>query len=75
METKMEAKAGSLRDEFSRTARGELSRKRRRLGELTPEQERAVETLLISTTERISDLLAQQIERPSEIAESSLDEI
>jgi len=38
-------------------ARSELARRRRRLGNLTPDQELAVETLLISTIDRISELI------------------
>jgi len=38
-------------------ARSELARRRRRLGNLTPDQELAVETLFISTIDRISELI------------------
>ena len=45
---------GALRRKFQEVARDELARQRNRLGALTPEQERAVESLLISTVNKIS---------------------
>ena len=39
-------------------ARSEMARRRRRLGNLTPDQEMAVEKLLISTVSRISEIVA-----------------
>jgi hypothetical protein len=71
----VEPKVGSFREELSLLARGELSRKRRRLGKLTPEQESAVETVLISTADKISDLLIRQVQRSSEAAEMAPGEI
>jgi glutamyl-tRNA reductase len=71
----IEPKVGSLREELSHTARMELSRKRRRLGNLTPEQESAVETLLITTTNKISDFLIQRMQRSSEASEKALGDI
>jgi glutamyl-tRNA reductase len=45
---------GALRRKFQDVARDELTRHRQRLGTLTPEQERAVEALLLSTVNKIS---------------------
>jgi hypothetical protein len=39
-------------------ARSEMAKRRRRLGNLTPDQELAVETLLISAVNRISEMVA-----------------
>jgi len=36
----------------------ELARRRRRLGELTPAQERALESLLVSVADNIADLVS-----------------
>ena len=43
-----------VRNCLQQIARAELKRHRRRLGPLTPEQESAVEALLISTADQIS---------------------
>jgi hypothetical protein len=43
--------------ELQDIARSEMSRRRRRLGNLTPDQEIAVEKLLISTLSRISEIV------------------
>lgn len=45
---------GALRQKLQDIARGEMARQRQRLGELTSEQERAIETLLLSTVNKIS---------------------
>ncbi|HEX8843761.1 MAG TPA: glutamyl-tRNA reductase [Pyrinomonadaceae bacterium] len=45
---------GALRQKLREIALRELERQRQRLGELTPEQERAVESLLMSTVNKIS---------------------
>jgi glutamyl-tRNA reductase len=45
---------GALREKMQTIARSELERQRHRLGELSPEQERAIEALLISTVNKIS---------------------
>ena len=39
----------------------ELARRRRRLGELTPAQERALESLLVSVADNIADLLSAAV--------------
>lgn len=43
--------------EAKEIARAEMARRRRRLGELTPEQETLIEELLIRTVSRISELV------------------
>ena len=45
---------GALRQKMQDIAREELTRQRKRLGNLTPEQERAIEALLLSTVNKIS---------------------
>lgn len=45
---------GALRSKMQDIARSELTRHRHRLGQLTQEQERAIESLLISTVNKIS---------------------
>jgi glutamyl-tRNA reductase len=45
---------GALREKMQSIARTELARQRNRLGKLSPEQEKAVESLLISTVNKIS---------------------
>jgi glutamyl-tRNA reductase len=45
---------GALREKLQEIARGEMTRQRQRLGTLTPEQEHAIESLLMSTVNKIS---------------------
>jgi glutamyl-tRNA reductase len=45
---------GALRQKMQSIARDELARHRTRLGQLTPEQEQAIEALLLSTVNKIS---------------------
>jgi glutamyl-tRNA reductase len=45
---------GALREKLQEIARSEMTRQRQRLGQLTPEQERAIESLLMSTVNKIS---------------------
>jgi glutamyl-tRNA reductase len=45
---------GALRQKLQDIARAELARQRSRLGTLSPEQERAIEALLVSTVNKIS---------------------
>lgn len=54
---------GALRRKFQDVAREELSRQRHRLGQLSPEQERAVEALLLSTVNKISHPIIHQLRR------------
>ena len=44
-------------------ARAEMGRRRRKLGTLTPEQEAAIENLLLTTVNRISELVGRELER------------
>jgi glutamyl-tRNA reductase len=50
-------------------ARAELARRRRRLGNLTPDQEMKIEALLISTVNKISRLIAA---KQSELKRSTI---
>ncbi|HEY0543799.1 MAG TPA: glutamyl-tRNA reductase [Pyrinomonadaceae bacterium] len=54
---------GALRQKMQDIARNELARQRNRLGALTPEQERAIESLLISTVNKISHPVMHRIRR------------
>ncbi|MBD0372285.1 MAG: glutamyl-tRNA reductase [Pyrinomonadaceae bacterium] len=54
---------GALRQKMQDIARAELERQRHRLGPLTPEQERAVESLLISTVNKISHPVMHRLRR------------
>jgi glutamyl-tRNA reductase len=54
---------GAMRQKMQDIARGELQRQRNRLGQLTPEQERAIEALLISTVNKISHPVMHRIRR------------
>lgn len=54
---------GALREKFQDIARGELARQRKRLGALTKEQEDAVESLLMSTVNKLSHPILNQMRR------------
>src|SRR6266850_1586014 len=54
---------GALRQKLQGIARLELTNQRNRLGQLTPEQERAVEALLVSTVNKISHPLLSHMRR------------
>jgi glutamyl-tRNA reductase len=54
---------GALRNKLQDIARAELTRQRNRLGPLTPEQETAVEALLVSTVNKISHPLLSHMRR------------
>ena len=54
---------GALRQKLQDIARLELTNQRNRLGPLTPEQERAVEALLVSTVNKISHPLLSHMRR------------
>jgi glutamyl-tRNA reductase len=60
---------GALRDKMQEVARAELLRQRKRLGELTKEQEAAIEALLVSTINKISHPILNQIRRFYETSE------
>lgn len=54
---------GALRQKLQDMAREEFERQRHRLGPLTPEQEKAVESLLISTVNKISHPVMHRMRR------------
>ena len=54
---------GALREKFQDVARAELARQRKKLGPLTTEQEAAVESLLMSTVNKISHPILNQMRR------------
>ena len=60
---------GALRKKLQDVARQELERQRNRLGQLTPEQERAIEALLISTVNKISHPLIDRLRRSYDTGE------
>ena len=57
---------GALRQKLQDIARDEMARQRQRLGDLTPEQERAIEAMLISTVNKISHPLMNRLRRSYE---------
>jgi len=61
---------GAMRAKFQEVARSEMARQRKRLGVLTPEQEAAVEALLLSTVKKISHPILNQMRRLYETTES-----
>lgn len=62
---------GALRRKFQDVARDELARQRPRLGTLTPEQERAVEALLVSTVNKISHPIIHHLRHASDSGEDA----
>lgn len=54
---------GALRQKLQDIARGELERQRGRLGQLSPEQEKAVEALLMGTVNKISHPVLNHVRR------------
>ncbi|PYS45974.1 MAG: glutamyl-tRNA reductase [Acidobacteria bacterium] len=63
---------GAMKRKLEEIAQTELARQRRRLGDLTPEQERAIEALLISTVNKISHPVIQQMRRSAESEQSDI---
>jgi glutamyl-tRNA reductase len=61
---------GALRQKLQDMARIELQRQRRRLGQLTPDQETAIEQLLIATVNKISHPVLDQMRRFYESSET-----
>jgi len=59
----------ALRQKLEEIALAELKRQRTRLGELTPEQERAVEALLMSTVNKISHPIINRLRRSHDTGE------
>lgn len=62
---------GALRQKLQNIARHELSRQRQRLGELTPEQERAIESLLMSTVNKISHPIIHRLKSSYDAGEDT----
>ncbi|HEY2963854.1 MAG TPA: glutamyl-tRNA reductase [Pyrinomonadaceae bacterium] len=60
---------GALREKMQEVARAELVRQRKRLGVLTEEQEAAIEALLVSTINKISHPIMNQMRRFYETTE------
>jgi glutamyl-tRNA reductase len=61
---------GALRQKMQALARIEMARQRARLGPLTPEQERAIEALLLSTVNKISHPVMQLMRRSYDAGEA-----
>ncbi len=61
---------GALRQKLQDVARAEMARQRKRLGPLTKDQEAAVESLLMSTVNKISHPILNQMRRFYESSES-----
>ena len=61
---------GALRQKLQELARAEMERQRNRLGSLTPEQETAIEALLMSTVNKISHPVLNQLRRSYETSDS-----
>ncbi len=60
---------GALRERLQAIARDELKRQRQRLGDLTPEQEQAIEALLLSTVNKISHPIINCLRRSYDTGE------
>ena len=61
---------GALRQKLQQVARSEMERQRKRLGSLSPEQEAAIEALLMSTVNKISHPVLNQMRRSYELSDS-----
>ncbi len=57
---------GALRQKMQDIARSEYQRQRSKLGELTPEQERAIESLLLATANKIAHPVINRLRRSQE---------
>ena len=57
---------GALRQKFQEIAKGEYQRQRNKLGQLTPEQEHAVESLLLSVVNKIAHPVISRMRRSHE---------
>ena len=64
---------GAMRQNMQDVARAELAKQRKRLGVLTKEQEEAIESLLMSTVNKISHPLITQMRRFYESGENDAD--
>jgi glutamyl-tRNA reductase len=60
---------GALREKFQDVARAEMARQRKHLGPLTKDQEAAIESLLMSTVNKISHPILSQMRRFYETSE------
>jgi glutamyl-tRNA reductase len=66
---------GAVRQKLHEIARAEMVRQRGRLGQLTPEQEKAIEALMTSTVNKLSHPLLNHLRRSYETTpEETLDE-
>lgn len=61
---------GALRQKLQDIARLEMTRQRNRLGPLTPEQENAIESLLLSTVNKISHPVLSHLRRSYDTSDS-----
>src|SRR5205085_12255569 len=61
---------GALREKLQGIARNEMARQRQRLGKLTPEQERAIEALLVSTVNKISHPIINRLKSSYDAGEN-----
>ena len=61
---------GALREKLQDVAKAELQRQRKRLGPLTPDQEAAVEQLLMATVNKISHPVLNQMRRLYEASDT-----
>ncbi len=61
---------GALRQRLQDIARSELARQRNRLGTLTPEQERAIEAMLIATVNKISHPLINRMRNSYDVSDA-----
>src|SRR5688500_8697491 len=62
---------GALKDKLRRIARDEFERQRGRLGDLTPEQEQAIEAMLMSAVNKISHPVIHRMRRSYDTGEDN----
>ena len=62
---------GALKEKLRRIAREEFERQRGRLGELTPEQEQAIEAMLMSAVNKISHPVIHRMRRSYDVGEET----
>jgi glutamyl-tRNA reductase len=63
---------GALKQMFQDIARHELKRQRNRLGALTPEQESNIESLLLSTVNKLSHPMLSQMRHSSDASDTEI---
>src|SRR6476659_1776179 len=63
---------GALKQMFQDIARHELKRQRNRLGTLTPEQESGIESLLLSTVNKLSHPMLSQMRHSSDASDAEI---